>query len=343
MLASPWRAMTAFLLSIALVAGAAGYVSWASHWIAHGSATWWFVVGAPLAYFAPALALVPLWFTLAWIWRTPRPPEARLGFAAILRLFLTEVWAVAASWPLMALHRLLIHDPEPALAKRPVILVHGVLVNDGVWFRLRRFLRRRDVAPVYTMNYGPPLADIEWFAEQLDDRVEEIRAATGAERVVLVAQSMGGLVARAYLRRFGAQRVAMLITIGTPHHGSMLAYSFPGSCLAQMRPGNPWLMALNRGEGAPAPVPITSIWSRHDSMVAPQASCMLASAENIALIGIAHNALVSHWRVMELVAEEISKLAPGLGPPGRLGARAKTVTAGSSLEVPTSTSGDAGL
>jgi triacylglycerol esterase/lipase EstA (alpha/beta hydrolase family) len=297
--------MSALLLFIALVAGTAGYVSWASHLIANGAAAWWFVVGAPLAYFAPALALVALWFTVAWIWRTPRPPEARLGFAATLRLYLNEVWAVASSWPVMVLHGLLIRDPDPAPAKRPVLLVHGVLVNDGVWFQLRRFLLGQGVAPVYTLNYGPPLAGIEWFAQQLHARIEEIRAATGAERVVLVAQSMGGLVARAYLRRFGPGHVTRLITIGTPHHGSILAYSFPGTCLAQMHPDNPWLVALNRNEAAPAPVPITSIWSRHDSMVVPQASSVLACAENIALIGVAHNALVSDTHVLQIVAKQI--------------------------------------
>jgi triacylglycerol esterase/lipase EstA (alpha/beta hydrolase family) len=299
--------MTALLLLVALVAGTAGYVSWALHGIAHGAPAWLFVLGVPLAYFAPALVLVPLWFVLAWIWRTPRPPEARLGFLAILRLFFAEVWAVASSWPLMVLHRLLIREPEPAPAKRPVILVHGVLVNDGVWLSLRRFLLRHGVAPVYTLNYGPPLEGIEWFAQQLHARIEKVRTATGAERVVLVAQSMGGLVVRAYLRRFGNARVALLVTIGTPHHGSMLAYSFPGTCLAQMHPDNAWLVELNRNEAAPAPVPITSIWSRHDSMVLPQASSVLACADNIALTGVAHNALVSDDRVLQLVVEEIEK------------------------------------
>ena len=294
--------MTAFLLFAALVAGVAAYISWALHWIAQGVTAWWFVVGAPIAYFAPAFLLVTLWFALSWIWRTPRPPEARLGFVATLRLYLTEIWAVAASWVLMTLHRLLIHDPVPAPAQRPVVLIHGVLVNDGVWLSLRRFLAKSSVAPLYTMNYGPPLADIDWFAEQLHARIEEVRTATGAERVVLVAHSMGGLVARAYLRRFGGERVVKLITIGAPHHGSVLAYTFPGCCLAQMRPGNAWLADLNRGENSAAPVPITSIWSQHDSMVAPQASSVLGNAQNIALVGIAHNALLADRRVMELVS-----------------------------------------
>jgi triacylglycerol esterase/lipase EstA (alpha/beta hydrolase family) len=311
--------MTAFLLFVALVAGVAAYVSWASYSIAHGAAAWWFVLGAPIVYFAPAFVLVTLWFALSWIWRTPRPPEARLGFAATLRLYLSEIWTVAASWVLMALHRLLVHDPAPASARRPVVLIHGVLVNDGVWLSLRRFLARNGIVPIYTINYGPPLADIESFAEQLHAKIEAVRRATGAERVVLVAHSMGGLVARGYLRRFGGERVARLITIGAPHHGSMLAYTFPGCCLAQMRPGNAWLADLNRDESRAARVPLISIWSRHDSMVAPQASSVLGNAENIPLVGVAHNALLRDGRVMEIVAKKIVTTEPTRPRPSRKG------------------------
>ncbi|HXU56784.1 MAG TPA: alpha/beta fold hydrolase [Casimicrobiaceae bacterium] len=299
--------MTAIALLLLLVAGAAGYASWAAHRVAHGDPAWWFVAGAPLAYLLPVLLLVSLWFTLSWIWRTPRPPEFRLGPAACARLFLGEVGAVALSWLLLVAHRLLIADPVAAPGRRPLLLVHGVGVNDGVWFALRRNLSRRGLGPVYTINYGPPLAGIEHFAGQLAARIEAICAATGAERVALIAHSMGGLVACAYLRRFGAARVEQLITIGTPHHGSMLAYTFPGCCLAQMHPGNPWLVELNREESGRAPVPITSIWSRHDSMVAPQGSSVLRNAENIALVGIAHNALLGEKAVVELVATEVVK------------------------------------
>jgi triacylglycerol esterase/lipase EstA (alpha/beta hydrolase family) len=301
--------MTAIALLLLLTAGVAGYVSWADVRITHGDPAWWFVAGAPFAYLLPVLLLASVWFTLSWVWRTPRPPEYRLGPAACARLFLGEVGAVALSWPLMVAHRLLIADPTPAPAPRPLLLVHGVAVNDGVWFAVRRDLARRGLGPVYTINYGPPLAGIEHFAGQLASRIDAVRAATGAERVTLIAHSMGGLVARAYLRRFGAARIAQLITIGTPHHGSMLAYTFPGCCLAQMHPGNPWLVELNRDESTRAPVPITSIWSRHDSMVAPQASSVLGNAENIALVGIAHNALLGNKQVMALILVAISRNA----------------------------------
>jgi len=307
--------MTALLLLALMIAGTAGYVSWAKHMIAHGTPEWLLVAGAPVVYFAPALVLIALWFVATWFWRTPRPPEARLGVAAALRLYLTEVWTLAASWPLMALHRILVRDPAPAPATLPVLLIHGVLVNDGVWLFTRRRLARRGVGPIYTLNYGPPFADIEDFAVQLRARIERICALTGATRVMLVGHSMGGLVSRAYLRRFGAERVAKLVTIGTPHHGSVLAWTFPGRGLEEMRPGNAWLEELNQGERHAAPVPVVSIWSRHDDMVAPQASSELACAESVPLTGVGHNSLINDERVVGRVAMEFasarSQAAPG--------------------------------
>ncbi len=291
--------MTAILLFVLLFAGGLGYVSWAKHAISQGDPAWWFVVGAPIAYFTPVFLLVALWFALSWIWRTPRPPEACLGFVASLRLFAGEVLAVGASWPLIAFHRLLIRDPVAQRVARPVILVHGVLVNDGVWFTMRRRLVQQGVRGIYTHNFGPPHEDIEHFARQLSDRIEQVRSATDAEQVTLLCHSMGGLVARAYVREFGATHVERIVTIGTPHHGSVLAWMYFGRCLAQMRPGNAWLDELNRDERSTQPVPIVSIWSRHDSMVVPQASCELAGAENVPLVGVGHNALLDDRAVTE--------------------------------------------
>jgi triacylglycerol esterase/lipase EstA (alpha/beta hydrolase family) len=306
--------MTAILLLALLLAGMSIYVEWAIHWIEQGASPWWFVAGAPLAYLAPVAVLVTVSFVLSWIWRTPRPPGARLDFAGSVRLFIGEVLAVAISWPLMALHRLVIRDPLPASVQLPVILVHGVLVNDGVWFTMRLHFARQAVGAVYTVNYGPPLGDIEHFAEQLGAKIESVCAATGAARVFLVCHSMGGLVARAYLRQRGPARIVRIITIGTPHHGSVFARGIIGRCLAQMRPGNAWLAELNRDETKPPPVPIVSIWSRHDSLVAPQASSELACAENIALVGVGHNALLADADVLELVWSSLAKGPSTLNP-----------------------------
>jgi pimeloyl-ACP methyl ester carboxylesterase len=116
---------------------------------------------------------------------------------------------------------------------------------------------------------------------------------------------MGGLVARAYLRRFGGAKVRRLITIAAPHRGSHHARFFPGWSVAQMRPRNAWLDGLNveRSHG----VPVVSLWSWHDTMVTPQTSSQLDWAENVVMTGIGHNALLDDDAVVARVAAEIRR------------------------------------
>jgi len=222
-------------------------------------------------------------------------------------MFALEIIAIAGSAPRMIAYGLLMRDPPPAPADLPVLLLHGVLCNAGVWEAFRRYLRQRGIGPVYALSYGPPLGSIDDFADQTALKIDAILAATGARQVVIVGHSMGGLVARAYLRRFGGAKVRRLITIATPHQGSRHAYMMMGTSLSQLRPGNPWLKALvQHGRTADEP-PIVSLWSRHDSMVTPQTSSVLERAENIALTGIGHNALLRDRAVFARVAEEIER------------------------------------
>jgi len=65
---------------------------------------------------------------------------------------------------------------------------------------------------------------VELRAEQLRARVNEALASTGAEKVNIIAHSMGGLDARHMIVDKGmADKVATLVTIGTPHLGTILA------------------------------------------------------------------------------------------------------------------------
>lgn len=60
---------------------------------------------------------------------------------------------------------------------------------------------------------------IESYALRLNEDVNEALAITNSTKVVIVAHSMGGLVARSYLNIFGSDKVAALVLIGTPNHG----------------------------------------------------------------------------------------------------------------------------
>jgi len=294
--------------------GTAAYVGWAVYAVWHGASVWPYAAGAlALAIGIPG-AFAGFYIVLAWVFRSERPPTARIGAWASLRLFWDETRALGRSGPRQTLYRWLMADPAPAPAQMPVLLVHGVLCNAGVWLGLRRHLLTQGIGPVYALTYGPPLASIESFVEQVAAKIDAVLAATGAHQVAVVGHSMGGLVARAYLRRYGASKVRVLITLATPHHGSVHAWLFPGTSLAQIRPGSAWLAEFNRDEGSPPPTRIVSLWSWHDSMVAPQTSSRLAGAENVEVVGVGHNAMLGDPRTFERVAAELRRAASNAEP-----------------------------
>ena len=111
--------------------------------------------------------------------------------------------------------------------RHPVILAHGMLGVDEIAVAGRRHQYFRKItdglsgleAKFHTPRV-PAAAPISVRAEQLRALVEELPAS----RVNVIAHSMGGLDARYAISRLGLQdRVASLVTIGTPHHGTPVA------------------------------------------------------------------------------------------------------------------------
>ena len=86
----------------------------------------------------------------------------------------------------------------------------------------------------------------------------------------------------------------------------MHAWFFHGACLTELRCKSAWLEELYRTPFEMPPV--SSIWSWHDSMVAPQTSSRLDGAQNISLIGVGHNAILAdpgaQSRVVALIRSE---------------------------------------
>ncbi|MEK6974133.1 MAG: alpha/beta fold hydrolase [Nanoarchaeota archaeon] len=60
---------------------------------------------------------------------------------------------------------------------------------------------------------------IENYALRLNEIIKKVKQRTGSEKVNIVAHSMGGLVAREYIRIFGPENVNKLVLIATPNYG----------------------------------------------------------------------------------------------------------------------------
>jgi triacylglycerol esterase/lipase EstA (alpha/beta hydrolase family) len=188
----------------------------------------------------------------------------------------------------------------------PVLLVHGYICNHRVWDNITRALRQAG-HPVLALDLEPPFASIDDYTRLVEQAVNDLLAATGARQVALVGHSMGGLVIRAWMRAHGTQRVARVITLGTPHQGTRIAKVSMTPNGAQMVWRSQWLQALERSE-TPATRSLISIaLTHHDNIVYPQREQVLAGASVTEFDRVGHlelclNPMVIGWLVQQLSA-----------------------------------------
>jgi pimeloyl-ACP methyl ester carboxylesterase len=302
--------MLARYLRIMLLAEATAYAA-VAHWL-NSRFGWSYaaLAGMALAFaLAIRLAIVCAAEALAYAVASPRPPEHRIGPGAAVAMVLRE-WRAATAVNLYRFpfeYESLREDPQPHPATRiPVVLVHGYLSNRGYFGPLARALEARGVQPLFAPDFSAMLATIERFAGELHGEIERIAAGTGQPKIVLVCHSMGGLAARAYLAAHGAARVAKLVTIASPHHGTVHARLGAGSNARQMQPGSAFLESLRAHESERVPaVPATSICLPHDNLVSPQDSSRLDWAKNVALPGFGHIEVLHSPRLADLLVQEL--------------------------------------
>jgi pimeloyl-ACP methyl ester carboxylesterase len=258
------------------------------------------------------IAFLGLTCLLSWVHRSPRAPGQRLGPWGMVRLAAIELRSLLRDnfWYLPFERQALRPDPPHNLRGRtPVVLLHGYFSNRAYWAPLVRWLEAHGVERIYVPTYRAVFSSIELGVEELHREIERL-AAGGAHRVVLVCHSMGGLIARGYIQRHGERRIARLVTIASPHHGSALARLGIGEHARQMRPGSAFLAALAAHEAAlPPTIPALSIYSVHDNLVAPQETSRLPWARTIAVTGVGHLGLLDHEPVFVRVLEELREAA----------------------------------
>ena len=261
-------------------------------------------------------ALTGATFLIARRHRSARPAGSAPKLGNRLQLWFGEImaaWSLFLFW--MPLERWLMPRDRPGTRAGavPVLLIHGYINNAGALWRLWRALVGKGFG-IYTLNLEPVYAGLDRYVPAIAARIGTIRALTGAAKVTLVCHSMGGLAARAYLDWCAAQNIdpgiAKVVTLGSPHHGTVLARAEWSENGRQMAPGSAWLARLAAQEAARQPqvwpCPFVSIYSIDDNVVVPQRSARLEGARNIELEGIGHISLPLAQRVIDLVLSEVA-------------------------------------
>lgn len=205
---------------------------------------------------------------------------------------------------------LIVHDVEAA--GTPILLVHGMIDNRAMFTVLTRKLRAHGFQRVSTLNYSPMTNDVRAAAEKLAARVEELVAQTGYERIHIVGHSLGGLIARYYVQRLGGdERVHTLVTMGTPHHGSLAAHLVPVRLGQQLRPSSDLFAELDQ----PAPgcrTRFVAFWSDIDQLIVPHDNARLRhpdlNSHDEPVHGVGHLSLPINGEITARVSQVLAEL-----------------------------------
>ena len=265
-----------------------------------------------------------------------RPVIVRVLAAALLALPVAAVADVRPELPSPGVSAPGVDVPCTPTVDRPVpvVLVHGTRAD-------------RTVNWAYM---GPELAEAGWCVYSLDlpdrgqapiaesvaalaRRVDEVRAETGAREVSIVGHSLGGIVARDYVKRGGGRHVVDdIVAMGTPHTGYYTEppgdevdklYNTECPACFEMARGTPYMLGLNDGDMTPGQASYTSIITEYDGVAVPKESQYLPAGKQVANIHLQtscpehvvdHLTLAVDPLVRDWIIDALSRKGPAAGP-----------------------------
>jgi hypothetical protein len=293
-----WRCILALALALAAVSGAA-----LSRAFSLPSAP------AVLIAFGTLLAMPITLVFISFMIAQAAADEVHVRSRArnLLQALLSEIAAFTWAVLTMSAHMEPRRPAQQLPEARPVLLLHGIVCNRRVWCALQRRLNAAGFGPIEALDLEPLLGDIEILVNRAAPELLALQRRCNGARVVIIAHSMGGLLARALLRDLGASAIRRIVTIASPHHGTALVRGLSWPATRQMGRASPWLRSLNAAQEGRFAVPIASIYTLEDNMVAPAGSARLHGAELRELRGIGHLGMLRSRRALDCVIATLSQ------------------------------------
>lgn len=204
--------------------------------------------------------------------------------------------------------------PEPAETSsltnpylRPVVLIPGWGDVGSRMAPLSQRLQAEGWAPesVFVLNFVNPIGSNVDHADELEVAVDSLLARNPwATEVDIVAHSMGGLASRWYIQHAGQGLVRRLVTLGSPHRGTVASLIAPGPGGEEMKPGSPFLAQLD--SVLPEGVEGITIRSEIETHIIPNESATLPGVPDTVLCCNMHWTLPTDGSVMEIILDFLS-------------------------------------
>ncbi|GAA1406134.1 esterase/lipase family protein [Catellatospora coxensis] len=216
---------------------------------------------------------------------------------------------IAAGAALLAAAALVVAPATPASAatSTPVIFVHGFIGNSSNWTTALSVFRAGGFTRLYTYDYNWAGSN-QISAAGLRDKVNQVKAQTGASKVAIVNHSMGGLVTRWYLEELGGSaNVSHVASIAGANHGT----TYAGACLInvsciEMYPGSLFLLDLADGDETPGTAKYGTWYSACDGIIIPYTSTRLTGATNNNVLCETHLGFLTNTNVLTQIRSFIA-------------------------------------
>jgi triacylglycerol esterase/lipase EstA (alpha/beta hydrolase family) len=194
----------------------------------------------------------------------------------------------------------------------PILLVHGIMHNRSAFIALKRKMQKLGWDNLETLNYATHHGHIFQMIKELEEKVEKLREETQSAQIDIVAHSLGGIVARAYMSLGeGRGKVRRLVTLGTPHQGTKLSGLMKrmsrGGLHCDLKTGSYFLKLL---ESTPLPrgSKIVSIYSPFDLTIIPRDNGAAQGSprpafENICIDYVGHAGLLYSQEAFDAIVQ----------------------------------------
>ena len=192
--------------------------------------------------------------------------------------------------------------------RNPIILIHGLWNTSSIFSSITSKLDEIGIeyfAPTLNHSYG--ITSIIDLSKILNELILE---KYGLEKEIdILGFSMGGIIGRYWLQKFnGYKRTRRLISIGSPHKGTLMAQlvpKFPFRGISEMKINSKFLRELAKNDFFLDGIECISFFTYWDLMVFPGWWTNLNLGKKISVKVFKHRNLVSNKTVIDSIINEI--------------------------------------
>jgi pimeloyl-ACP methyl ester carboxylesterase len=197
---------------------------------------------------------------------------------------------------------------QERLSSGPVVIfLHGIMAGGAVLQHVAEWVRRDLKVHTLLFSYSRWVWTIDELEESFSEFMDEY---TGPDnQVILVGHSLGGMIARMYTQRQEYEGLRGVITMATPHEGTLLSKAALPWVKDLFLPDGPVIQMLRAGEEKEKDIPHVTIAAEQDQIIYPRSSAVsLSWATQYWIEGAGHNEMLYHPALRNCLQIEIQRL-----------------------------------